>query len=336
MSLPDDTLLSLYRTMCRIRAFEDAAEEASRGGVAVLGQAIGNAAVRGPLHLSTGQEAVAAGVCAHLRPADCLTSTHRGHGHTLAKGADPTRMMLELFGKAGGYCGGKGGSMHIADFSVGMLGANGVVAAGIPIAIGAAQSLKLRGVDAIAVSFFGDGAINRGPFAEGLNWSAAFRLPMLFVCEDNQWSATTKTSTISAGEGAAARALASGVPSVTIDGMDVEAVHATAQRLIAEIRAGSGPRLLHAKTYRFKGHVSVDPASYRDPAEVAAAVKGDPRPAGPARLAARGVPAAQIDAVMAEARAELARSIEAAAAAPWPAPEAAYTDIQDVGAGVWR
>jgi pyruvate dehydrogenase E1 component alpha subunit len=159
---------------------------------------------------------------------------------------------------------------------------------------------------------------------------------MLFVCEDNQWSATTKTSTISAGEGAAARALASGVPSVTIDGMDVEAVHATAQRLIAEIRAGSGPRLLHAKTYRFKGHVSVDPASYRDPAEVAAAVKGDPLPAVQARLAARGVPAARIDAVMAEARAELARSIEAAAAAPWPLPEAAYTDIQDVGAGVWR
>jgi TPP-dependent pyruvate/acetoin dehydrogenase alpha subunit len=336
MSLPDDTLLSLYRIMCRIRAFEDAAEEASRGGVAVLGQAIGNAAVRGPLHLSTGQEAVAAGVCAHLRPADCLTSTHRGHGHTLAKGADPTRMMLELFGKAGGYCGGKGGSMHIADFSVGMLGANGVVAAGIPIAVGAAQSLKLRGIDAIAVSFFGDGAINRGPFAEGLNWAAAFRLPMLFVCEDNQWSATTKSSTISAGEGAAARALASGVPSVTVDGMDVEAVHATAQRLIAEIRAGSGPRLLHAKTYRFKGHVSVDPASYRDPAELAAAVKGDPLPEVQAKLAARGVPAARIEAVMAEARAELARSIETAAAAPWPAPEAAYTDIQDVGAGVWR
>jgi pyruvate dehydrogenase E1 component alpha subunit len=141
MTIPDETLLSLYRTMCRIRAFEDAAEEASRGGVAAFGQAAGNANVRGPLHLSTGQEAVAAGVCAHLRRADCLTSTHRGHGHTLAKGADATRMMLELFGRAGGYCGGKGGSMHIADFTVGMLGANGVVAAGIPIAVGAAQSL---------------------------------------------------------------------------------------------------------------------------------------------------------------------------------------------------
>lgn len=335
MSLTEDSLLTLYRTMCRIRAFEDAAEEASRGGVAVLGQKIGNAHVRGPLHLSTGQEAVAAGVCAHLRPADCLTSTHRGHGHTLAKGADPGRMMLELFGKAGGYCGGKGGSMHIADFSVGMLGANGVVAAGIPIAVGAAQSLKLRGVDAIATSFFGDGAINRGPFAESLNWAAAFRLPMLFVCEDNQWSATTKTASISAGEGASARAAASGVPSVVVDGMDVEAVHAAAGRLVAEIRAGAGPRLLHAKTYRFKGHVSVDPAGYRDPAEVARALEGDPLPRVRARLAALGVAAARVDAVMDEARAEIARAIEAAIAAPWPDEAAAFTDIQDVGAGSW-
>jgi len=333
--MTDPDLLDLYRTMCRIRAFEDAAEEASRGGVAAVGQAAGNALVRGPLHLSTGQEAVAAGVCAHLRPADCLTSTHRGHGHTLAKGADPTRMMLELFGRAGGYCGGKGGSMHIADFSVGMLGANGVVAAGIPIAVGAAQSLKLRGVDAIAVSFFGDGAINRGPFAEGLNWAAAFRLPMLFVCEDNQWSATTRTAAMSAGDGAAARAVASGVPAEAVDGMDVEAVHAAAGRLVAEIRAGGGPRMLHAKTYRFKGHVSVDPATYRDPAEVARAVEGDPLPLVRTRLLARGMPAARVDAVMAQARAEVQAAIETAGAAPWPDPGAAYTDVQDIGAGRW-
>ena len=335
MSVSAPVLLELYRTMCRIRAFEDAAEEASRGGVAVLGQSIGNAHVRGPLHLSTGQEAVAAGVCAHLRPSDVLTSTHRGHGHTLAKGADPARMMLELFGKAGGYCGGKGGSMHIADFSVGMLGANGVVAAGIPIAVGAAQSLKLRGVDAIAASFFGDGAINRGPFAEGLNWAAAFRLPMLFVCEDNQWSATTRTATLSAGDGAAARAAAAGVPATTVDGMDVEAVHAAAAGLIGEIRDGGGPRMLHAKTYRFKGHVSVDPAAYRDPQEVAQAVAGDPLPRVRARLAALGVAAETLDAAMTGARAQIAEAVAAAIAAPWPQPEAAFTDIQDVGAGRW-
>lgn len=336
MPLTDPALLELYRTMCRIRAFEDAAEAASQGGVAVLGQTLSQAAVRGPLHLSTGQEAVAAGVCAHLRPADCLTSTHRGHGHTLAKGADPTRMMLELFGKAGGYCGGKGGSMHIADFSVGMLGANGVVAAGIPIAVGAAQSLKLQGRDAIAVSFFGDGAINRGPFAESLNWAAAFQLPVLFVCEDNQWSATTRTDTLSAGPGAAARAQAAGVPAEQVDGMDVEAVHEAAGRLIAAVRAGHGPQLLHALTYRFKGHVSVDPAGYRDPQEVAQAQARDPLELARSRLRERGLDAASLEAVWAQAQAELAASVAAAHAAPWPDEAMAWTDVQDVGAGVWR
>ena len=193
-------LLSLYRTMVRIRAFEDAAEVASQGGVAAWGKEASAtpALVRGPLHLSTGQEAVAAGVCAHLTPADLLTSTHRGHGHTLAKGADPAKMMCELFGRATGYNGGKGGSMHIADFSVGMLGANGVVAAGLPIAVGAAQGLKIRGVDAIAVCFFGDGAINRGPFMEALNWAVVYHLPVLFVCEDNRISATTASAPMTA------------------------------------------------------------------------------------------------------------------------------------------
>src|SRR5262245_62411874 len=164
-----DPLAALYRTMARIRAFEDAAERASQGGVSAFGQhASGGAAVRGPLHLSTGQEAVAAGVCAHLRRDDLLTSTHRGHGHTLAKGADLSRTMAELFGRATGFNGGRGGSMHIADFSVGMLGANGVVAAGLPIAVGAAHALKLRGSSHVVACFFGDGAINRGPFLEAL------------------------------------------------------------------------------------------------------------------------------------------------------------------------
>ena len=242
--LPVAALLRLYRTMCRIRAFEDAAEIASQGGVAAFGQAqAAGTAVRGPLHLSTGQEAVAAGVCAHLSPTDYLTSTHRGHGHTLAKGADPARMLQELFGKAGGYCGGRGGSMHIADFSVGMLGANGVVAAGIPIAVGAAHSIRIRGAEGLAVSFFGDGAINRGPFAEGLNWAAVFALPVLFVCEDNQWSATTKTGALSAGGGAAARARSVGIESIEVDGNDVEAVHTAAGALVDAIRGGGGPRL---------------------------------------------------------------------------------------------
>ncbi|WP_290977265.1 thiamine pyrophosphate-dependent dehydrogenase E1 component subunit alpha [Ferrovibrio sp.] len=330
------TLVALYRTMCRIRAFEDAAEAASKGGVAAFGQAAaGTAQVRGPLHLSTGQEAVPAGVCAHLKPADYLTSTHRGHGHTLAKGADLAGMMHELFGRASGFCGGRGGSMHIADFSVGMLGANGVVAAGIPIAVGAAQSIKIRKQDAIAVTFFGDGAINRGPFAESLNWAAAFKLPILFVCEDNQWSATTKTGPMSAGEGAAARARAHGIPAEMVDGNDAWAVHEAAKQLIADIRAGKGPRLLHAKTYRFKGHVSVDPASYRDPAELQAALGNDPFLIARRQMLAGGMNDAAIDAILAEARQEVEAALASAAAAPWPELEAAYTQIQDTGAGQW-
>lgn len=335
--IPVPTLLDLYRTMWRIRAFEDAAELASQGGVAAFGQAAGTqVAVRGPLHLSTGQEAVAVGVCAHLGRTDFLTSTHRGHGHTLAKGADLTRMLHELFGKASGYCGGRGGSMHIADFSVGMLGANGVVAAGIPIAVGAAQSIRIRGVDAIAATFFGDGAINRGPFAEGLNWAAAFQLPMLFVCEDNQWSATTRTGALSAGEGAAARARAHGVPALEVDGNDVEAVFRAAGTLVAEVRAGAGPRLLHARTYRFKGHVSVDPAAYRGAAEVQAALADDPLLRTRQQLLARGAGTVQVDAVMNAARDEVATALASAAAAPWPDAQAAFEQVQDQGAGTWR
>src|SRR5688500_206514 len=210
--------------MARIRAFENAAEEASRGGVAAFGASVSQAAVRGPLHLSTGQEAVAAGVCLNLAREDYLTSTHRGHGHTLAKGASMERMMCELFGRATGCNGGKGGSMHIADFSVGMLGANGVVAAGMPIAVGAAHAIKIRKEARIVACFFGDGAVDRGPFLEALNWAAMHRLAVLFVCEDNRWSATTATDAMTAGDGPLARGRAIGVPGVQVDGNDVLAV----------------------------------------------------------------------------------------------------------------
>lgn len=322
---------ALYRTMARIRAFEDAAEEASRGGVSAFGAALSqDVKVRGPLHLSTGQEAVPAGVCANLGAKDLITSTHRGHGHTIAKGASIEKMMGELFGRATGFNGGKGGSMHIADFSVGMLGANGVVAAGIPIAVGAAHAIRIRGGGEVVACFFGDGAINRGPFMEGLNWAAIHQLPLLFVCEDNRWSATTATGAMTAGPGALARAQSVGVDGVAVDGNDVFAVDAAAARLLAAIRAGSGPRFLHAVTYRFKGHVSVDPATYRDGEEVARALENDPMPAAEAHIGA-----AAAKAIRDEAAAEVKRAVEAAAAAPWPELEAAYTDIQDTGAGRW-
>jgi pyruvate dehydrogenase E1 component alpha subunit len=225
--------------------------------------------------------------------------------------------------------------MHIADFSVGMLGANGVVAAGIPIAVGAAHSIRIRKQDAIAVSFFGDGAINRGPFAESMNWAAAFGLPILFVCEDNQWSATTRTDAMSAGGGAAARARGFGVEAIEVDGNDVEAVYLAAGAMVQAVRAGAGPRLLHAKTYRFKGHVSVDPAAYRDPAELAAAMKTDPLFVAREKLAARGVGAAEIDEFASAAGAEVAAAVASARAAPFPEAAVATEEVQDTGAGQW-
>ena len=338
MDIPKDlsTLTRLYRTMVRIRAFEDAAEAASQGGVSAYGKAAnGTAKVRGPLHLSTGQEAVPAGVCAHLRTDDFITSTHRGHGHTLAKGADMAGMMCELFGKASGFNGGKGGSMHIADFSVGMLGANGVVAAGLPIAVGAAHAQKLRGTGGITVCFFGDGAINRGPFLEALNWAQVYQLPVLFVCEDNRWSATTASGPMTAGDGASARAEALDIPATQVDGNDARAVYAAAHTLVDAVRGGSGPRLLHAVTYRVKGHVSVDLAAYRDPQELEAALKTDPIARFTAQFTALGHPAATLDAIRQQALDEVNAALDTAAAAAWPEASAAYTDIQTTGDGTW-
>ena len=308
------------------------------GGVAAWGLAASDkpALVRGPLHLSIGQEAVAAGVCHNLQREDLLTSTHRGHGHTLAKGASAERMMCELFGRATGYNRGKGGSMHIADFSVGMLGANGVVAAGIPIATGAAHALKVRRLPHVVACFFGDGAANRGPFLEGLNWARVYQLPVLFVCEDNRISATTPTGPMTAGAGVSARAESMSIPALKVDGNDVEAVDAAAAQLLAEVRAGQGPRLLHAVTYRFKGHVSVDRGTYRDPAEVKAALERDPVRLARERLLAGGMAAARVEQVDRDAKAEIDAALAAASAAPWPEPAAAYEDIMNTGAGVWR
>jgi pyruvate dehydrogenase E1 component alpha subunit len=330
-------LLDLYRVMARIRAFENAAEIASQGGVAAWGldASAKPARVRGPLHLSTGQEAVAAGVCHHLKSTDLITSTHRGHGHTLAKGANVNAMMCELFGRATGTNKGKGGSMHIADFSVGMLGANGVVAAGLPIAVGAAHALKIKGRAEIVVCFFGDGAVNRGPFLEALNWAGVYQLPVLFVCEDNRISATTPTGPMTAGSGASARAESMGIAAVTVDGNDVLAVFEAAGRLAAEIRAGSGPRFLHAVTYRFKGHVSVDPGTYRDPAEVQRAQAFDPLTQARARLLALGANAADVDAIDAAAHTEIEAALACADAALWPDPDEAFQDIVTTGAGQW-
>jgi pyruvate dehydrogenase E1 component alpha subunit len=288
--------------------------------------------VLGAIHPSIGQEAVAVGVCGQLRRDDVLLSTHRGHGHTLAKGAEPAAMMQELFGRAGGTCGGKGGSMHIADFEVGMLGANGVVAANIPIAAGAAHAIKLRGEDRIVACIFGDGAINRGPFLEGLNWARVYDLPILFVCEDNGFAATTRTAALTAGEGPAARAKSLGLPACKVDGNDVLAVDDRTSDLVGRIRAGGGPQFLVAETYRLTGHTGADPATYRTAAEVAEARTRDPLLRSAAWLKEAGLDAAVIAALERGARDEIAAAMAAAEAAPWPEPDAAYRDVQDIGA----
>jgi pyruvate dehydrogenase E1 component alpha subunit len=314
-------LLALYGTMCRIRAFEETALAAHRAGE-----------IPGPLHVSIGQEAVAAGVCANLRSDDRITSNHRGHGHAIAKGAGISGMMEELLGRAGGHCRGKGGSMHIADFSVGMLGANGVVAGGIPIAVGAAQGLRMLGSDAIVCCFFGDGAINRGPFLEGLNWAALFRLPVLFVCEDNGVAAFTRAESVTAGAGVAARAEALGVPATGVDGNDAAAVDDAAGRLVAEVRGGGGPRLLHATTYRLMGHTSTDPAAWREQSEVDSARAQEPLARLRVRLLREGAGAALLETIEGDAKAEMSGARAAALAAPWPDPAVAWEDVQDSGA----
>ncbi len=310
---------AMYRTMLTIRAFDEAAGQAHHDGH-----------VRGSVHQYIGEEAIATVVCAHLRRADPITSYHRGHGHSIAKGADPVGMMKELFGRAGGTSGGKGGSMHIADFSVGMLGANGVVADGAPIAVGAAQAIKLRGEDRIVTCFVGDGALNRGPFLESLNWAKVYDLPVLFVCEDNGYAVTTKTRNVTAGPGAVARARSFDVRAVDVDGNDVVAVDAAVGELVRGVRVGEGPALLHASTYRLRGHLAHDPARYRDPAEVEAAAARDPLPRCERWLLDHDVSADVLHAMTVEVEEEIAGALEAAHAAPWPDVETAMQDVQDV------
>jgi pyruvate dehydrogenase E1 component alpha subunit len=312
-----------YRLMGRIRALE---QTALRGLAENL--------VLGAIHPSIGQEAVAAGVVGSLRRDDILLSTHRGHGHTLAKGASSEAMLRELLGRQGGCCGGKGGSMHIADFGVGMLGANGVVAANIVIAAGAAHAIKLKGEDRVVCCIFGDGAINRGPFLEGLNWAAVFGLPVLFVCEDNGFAATTRAASMTAGAGAAARARAIGIAAEQVDGNDVLAVEDAARTLMAAVRGGGGPRFLHACTYRLTGHTGADPATYRGSDEVAEKHLEEPVLRTRDLLLAAGVAAADLDADDAEAAREMAAAYEAAKAAPFPPPADAFRDVQDAGAPV--
>lgn len=248
--------LQLYRTMRRIRRFDQTVKE------------LQGKEIKGPAHLYIGEEAIATGVCANLSKHDYVTSTHRGHGHTLAKGARMDRSFAELFGKASGYCHGHGGSMHLADFSVGMLGANGVVGGGFNIATGAALAIKQRHGSEVAVCFFGDGASSRGTFHEAVNFAASFKLPVVFVCENNSWASTTRFDDIKNVDYLSSRAQGYGIPGVTVDGNDVESVLRNSRKLIDRARKGLGPSLLECRSYRIDGHFTTDPQRYRSQDEV--------------------------------------------------------------------
>ena len=253
-----DEAREVIRTMWRIRRFEEAVDDLFARGL-----------MHGTMHLSIGQEASATGVCLALREDDAITSTHRGHGHCIAKGADLVSMMAELLAKETGYCRGRGGSMHIADVATGNLGANGIVAGGIPIAAGAALAYKLRGEDRVVACFFGDGAANEGAFHEAVNLAAIWKLPVVFVCENNKYGMSFSTEKAFAIENISERALGYGIPGVTVDGNDVEAVHGAVATAVARARAGEGPTLLENLTYRWKGHSKSDKNLYRTKEEIA-------------------------------------------------------------------
>lgn len=255
----------MYRKMVEIRLFEEKVFE-------LYGQNL----VPGTIHLYAGEEAVAVGICTALVKTDYVTSTHRGHGHCIAKGADLRRTMAEILGKKTGYCKGKGGSMHIADFSIGMLGATAVVGAGLPIAVGAGLSAKLRKTGQVVACFFGEGASNQGTFHESLNMASVWKLPVVFVCENNLYAMGTRQSRVMNIENVADRAGAYGIEGVVVDGNDVLAVYEAACHAVERARNGEGPALIECKTYRRKGHSRADPAKYRPKEEVEEWLRKDP------------------------------------------------------------
>jgi len=283
--------------------------------------------IPGTLHQSQGQEAVAVGVCAHLNVQDWITSTHRPHGHALAKGVEVRKAMAELFGKATGCCEGKGGSMHLGDPDVGMIPALAIVGAGNTVAPGIGLAFKLRKSKQVAICFFGEGASNEGAFHEGLNFAAVQRLPVVFVCENNLYGASTHFSSASLVEDVAARASAYGIPGQIVDGMDVLAVHRAAGNAIAHARNGEGPVLLECKTYRFVGHSRGDARGYRSKVEEAKWEVLDPISRARGHLAGLGVKPETFDAIEAEIASELDDAVAFARRSPSPAPESAITDV---------
>jgi pyruvate dehydrogenase E1 component alpha subunit len=312
-----EKLIDMYRTMVRIRAFEGRVSKEF---------AAGN--IPGFVHLYIGEEAIATGACANLRADDYIISTHRGHGHVIAKGANTDRMMAELYGKMSGYCKGKGGSMHIADVDIGILGANGIVGAGIPIGGGAALSAQMRGTDQVVICFLGDGANNRGTFHEGLNLAACWKLPMVCIIENNLYAEKTRISDTCMLPDVADRAQAYGIPGVTIDGNDVIAVYEAIGNAVAHARKGDGSTLVECKTYRWHGHVEGEPQTYKPKEEIEEWMKRDPILAFRNRLIEMNVLTEKdADKIDQEINEQIEKAVKFAEESPFPAPEEALEDV---------
>lgn len=326
MDIPADTLIAMYERMVLLREFDER-----------CGHLMEENRTHGAVHLYVGEEAVGVGVCTHLTEKDYITSTHRGHGHLLAKGGDPKLMYAELFGKATGYCNGKGGSMHIADLDLGMLGANGIVGAGPPLAIGAAFACQYRKDGNVTVCFFGDGASNEGTFHEAANMAGLYRLPVVFVCENNLYGEWTRQDLHQPIHDVADRAASYDMPGVTVDGMDPFAVYEAAGEAIARARRGEGPTLLECKTYRYYDHVGRDFGKLkRDDSEFQSWKDRDPLDRFPARLIEMGVlTAADVDRITEETRTQIEAAVDFAEESPYPDTAGLLNDVYtESGEGV--
>ena len=317
MAYSKEFFLNLYKTMVRIRNFEIMAEKLFLEGE-----------LPGFIHLYIGEEAIATGIITNLKKEDFITSTHRGHGHMIAKGADINRMMAELYGRTTGYCKGKGGSMHIADFSIGVLGANGVVGGGLPIAVGAGLGVKMKKGNQVVVAFFGDGASNTGAFHESLNFASIYKLPVIFVVENNKFASTVYAKDTTSVENISDRAVGYGIPGITIDGNDVITVYETAKEIIKRAREGGGPSLLEVKTYRVKGHFVGDPELYRDKKEVEEFWLNEPIKKFEKRLMEEKIlNETGKNKIWEDAQKEIEESVRFAKESPMPSGENALTDL---------
>jgi pyruvate dehydrogenase E1 component alpha subunit len=313
-----DEFVYMYRNMLTIRRFEERVSQEYKNG-----------AIPGLVHSYIGQEAVAVGICANLRLDDRIISTHRGHGHCIAKGADLGRMMAEIYGKKTGYCKGKGGSMHIADFSIGMLGADGIVGAGLPIAVGAALAAQLEGEDRVAVAFFGDGACHEGEFHESLNLASMWKLPAVFACENNLYGVNIPAQYAITIKDIADRAASYAIPGMVVDGNDVVAVYEAAQKAVARGRMGEGPTFLECKTYRWHGHFESDAIpDLRPPEEIEAWKKKCPITRLERRLLKEGmVTRWELEAINDQIMSQVEDAVSYALTSPLPEPQDALEDV---------